>query len=348
MKKYSLPAFALICLIFTACQKQLVNSPGTSASPDPATSIGPLGPPTFLIWSHPTDLPVPSDYYIGWDQGQGFAINGKGYLFCGRYDSKQFTTTYLPMLWEYDPATKVWTPKADFPGGPNIMGCHFVIGSKVYVVIENKCWAWDQTTNVWTQKASLPARSRLNASAFAIKSRGYMGLGSDDHAANFTCLKDWWEYDSNADLWTKKKDFPGAAREYASTFVVSENGYVCSGDKVADRLNPGNDLWQYDPARDHWTQKTAPPITSSLVTAFGLNGVVAGGTPMGFIVQGVHNGCMQYNPATDTWGILPDVPGGTRYGAAGFMIDRALFVAGGTGATADQFRKDVEELVWSR
>lgn len=120
------------------------------------------------------------------------------------------------------------------------MGCHFVIGTKVYVVIDNKCWSWDQTTNTWTAKASLPAHRRLNASAFAIKGKGYVGLGVDEDVEPFTLMKDWWEYDPNADTWTQKKNFPGAAREYAPAFAVGDYGYVCSGEKAADRRSHSN------------------------------------------------------------------------------------------------------------
>ncbi len=355
MKKYTLPpattavavAAALVCLAFTACQKQIADSSSPLNSTKTTAGIGPLGPPSLLIWTHPTDIPMPppSGYYIGKDQAQGFAINGKGYIFCGRYDSKEETALYLPDLWEYDPSTRTWTQKADFPGGTNIMGCHFVIGSKVYVVIDNKCWAWDQTTNAWTVKASIPSHRRLNASAFAIKKKGYVGLGDDEDAESFTLMKDWWEYNSTTDTWTKKNPFHGAAREYAPAFSIGDYGYVCGGNKATDRLNPGDDLWRYDPSRDSWTEMAAPPATG-LAGAIGVSGVVDNGTALGFVVQGMPKGCLQYNPATNAWQTLPDVPG-ARYFPAGFMIGRSLYVAGGTAPGVNGFRKDVEALTWS-
>ncbi|HVU58649.1 MAG TPA: hypothetical protein VHD83_26500 [Puia sp.] len=346
MHTHSWMAITITAIAFTSCQKNMVNTPSLSTSANTTNGIlGPIAPSYILLWSHPTDMPMPSDYYIGWDQGQAFAINGKGYTFCGRLDSRQATTTYPTSLWEYDPATGVWTARAPFPGGGNIMGCHFVIGSKVYIVLENKCWAWDQTTNIWTVKASIPSHTRLNASAFAIKGKGYVGLGSDDQATSYTLMRDWWEYDPAANTWTQKKNFAGPAREYAPAFAIGDYGYICSGNKAASRLDQGNDLWQYNPARDSWTRKTAPPAAVDLTGgAIGLNGAIDG-TALGFVVQGIPNGCLDYNPATDAWGTLPDVPG-ARYSAAGFMIDKSLYVIGGTGTTTFDFRKDVEVLHW--
>jgi len=345
MKKFNFPAAALICLVFTACQKQMSDSTNTLLTPSQTTaSIITMPTPAFVWWTHPTDLPMPDDFYIGWELGLGFAINGKGYTFCGRLNSIQHTTLHLPSLWEYDPATRIWTPKADFPGPADIKNCSFVIGSTLYVCAYNTCWAWDQTTNTWTAKASFPSHRRLNSSAFAINGKGYVGLGVDVDVNTYPYMKDWWEYDPVADSWSRKKDFPGGAREYAPAFAVGNYGYICGGMKATS----GEDLWRYDPSTDTWLQKTTPP-TTGLAGGIGLSGVVNGGTPTGFVVQGISHGCLEYTPATDKWGILPDVPGASaRYNAAGFMIGRSLYVAGGVGPTTSQFHKDVQALNWSK
>jgi len=349
MPQWSSLTAVLICLVFTACQKQIPDSANTPAAPPKTTaSLGPIGlPPAIIWWARAADIPMPSDYYIGRDQQQGFAINGKGYLFCGRLDSRELTDIYPPDLWEFDPPTNTWTQKANYPGAGNIMGCNFVIGSKVYVCVYNQCWAWDQTTNTWTARASIPTDRRTNSTAFAINGKGYVGLGEDEDDPNLRKMKDWWEYDPIADQWTKKGNFPGGARYYAAGFVVGNYGYVCGGYKAAPGNDPWQyDLWQYDPSADTWVQKAAPPTGST--GGIGLSGIVNNGTPTGFVVQGTTHGCLEYNPATDTWGVLTDVPGGTRYAFAGFMINRSLFIAGGAGTGQNNFLKDVEVLNWSR
>ena len=337
-------AVAISAMGLFSCQKTVVNTPAsgtTTASNSPALEVG--LPPAIIWWSHVSDMPMPStpaNYWIGKDLTMGFAINGKGYVFGGRYDSKQETAEYLNDLWEYDPATRTWTKKADYPGTGNIFATNFVIGGQAFLVIDGNCWLYDQLSNLWVKRASLPGGTRWNPTGFAINGKGYVGLGVVDGANSSIKKKDWWEYDPGANTWTKKANFPGGGREYAGGFAVGNYGYVCGGEGVA------TDLWQYNPALDTWTKKTSPP-TQGLDYMVGLNGVVSGGMATGFIVSGTPGGCLEYNPATDKWGVLPDVPGGTRYAFAGFMIGLSLYVAGGTGGTYG-WQKDVEVLNWTK
>jgi hypothetical protein len=100
---------------------------------------------------------TPSNYWIGKDLTMGFAINYKGYVFGGRYDSKEETAEYLNDLWEYDPATKVWTQKAGYPGTGNIFATNFVIGGQAFLVIDGNCWLYDQLSNLWVKGPPFPA-----------------------------------------------------------------------------------------------------------------------------------------------------------------------------------------------
>ncbi len=338
-------AVAITAVGLSSCQKSVVNAPAsgaTTASNSPGIVVG--LPPPYIWWAHVSDMPMPatpSNYWIGKDLTMGFAINGKGYVFGGRYDSKEETAEYLNDLWEYDPSTKTWTQMRSYPGTGNIFGTSFVIDGQAFLVIDGNCWLYDQLSNLWVKRASLPGGVRWNPTGFAINGKGYVGLGVVDGAHTSTKLKDWWEFDPNANTWTKKANFPGGAREYAGGFAVGNYGYVCGGEEVA------TDLWQYNPALDTWTKKTSPP-TQGLSYMVGLNGVVNAGAPTGFIVSGTPGGCLEYNPATDKWGVLPDVPGGYRNAFAGFMIGLSLYVAGGTGGVPYGWQKDLEALNWTK
>jgi N-acetylneuraminic acid mutarotase len=66
------------------------------------------------------------------------------------------------------------------------------------------------------------------------------------------------------------------------------------------------------------------------------NAVAANGTidgvDVGFVAGGdnddvAFNDMWEYNPATDSWGQLPNILGGARTTAAGFVIGRSLFMA---------------------
>jgi hypothetical protein len=147
-----------------------------------------------------------------------------------------------------------------------------------------------------------------------------------------------------ADSWIAKKNFPGPVRYWAPAFSVDDYGYVCLGQ--ADGTGR-RDLWQYNPVRDSWTAKAAPPIAGIYGGSVGLNGEVVNASHLGFAVMGIHNGCLEYNPATDRWGTLPDVPGGNRGNFSAFMIGKALFVGGGTAASSNNGRDDLDALIFS-
>jgi len=60
--------------------------------------------------------------------------------------------------------------------------------------------------------------------------------------------------------WVKLKPFPGGKRSYGTAFTINGVAYVCSGINYTNSNITGyNDLWQYNPANDSWTQKTNIP-----------------------------------------------------------------------------------------
>jgi N-acetylneuraminic acid mutarotase len=346
MKQYKWMAAALVIVALGSCQKNIVTGPVAPENAMKSVSSIVTGPaPALIWWSRGPDMPMPSSYYVGRRYCIGFTINGKGFVFGGTIESSQATNIYPNDLWEFDPPTQSWIQKKSYPGAGNIMGMSFVIGDNAYLVIDNSCWQYNQPSDTWIQKKNLPSDRRGFGTAFAINGKGYVGLGWDKDANTYTDFNDWWQYDPATNNWTKKNNFPGGKREDAGGFAVDGKGYVCSGRKQSGTYPI--DLWQYDPVSDTWQQKANPPGTSPLLNTVGLNGTVNGGIDYGFIVAGQPGGCLEYNPAQDSWGTLPDVPGGGRSLFAGFMINRSLFIACGTGGP-QWFRKDLEALNWSK
>jgi N-acetylneuraminic acid mutarotase len=342
-----LPA-TLLFMTLVSCQKDVPPTPAAPANNSKSTTSLVVGlPPAIIWWSHGPDMPMPSSLYIGRRYGVGFTVNGKGFLFGGTIESSQATNIYPNDLWEFDPTTQSWIQKTSYPGAGNIMGVSFVIGDNAYLVIDNYCWQYNQPTDTWTQRKNIPTDRRDLGTAIAINGKGYVGLGWDvDASINTpTFLNDWWQYDPATDSWIKKNNFPGGKRQGAGGFAVDGKGYVCAGQKLSGGYPI--DCWQYDPNTDSWLQKANPPGTSPILNSVGLNATVNGGIDYGFIVSGQPGGCLQYNPALNTWGTLPDVPGGGRSYFAGFMINRSLCIAGGTGGPQN-FRKDFQALNWSK
>jgi hypothetical protein len=204
-----------------------------------------------------------------------FAIGTKGYVGTG-YDG----TTYYKDLWEYNPATNVWTEQDDLPGTGTVArkdAVGFTIGSKGYVGtgLNGTTYYADfyefnpaaVVGNQWTAKANFGGLARASAVGLSIGAIGYIGTGYDGTAY----YKDFWAYDPTANVWTKKSDFGGVARMSAVALSsVCGSGYIglgkvpcgipvpCSPDVNACPCGKDafyfSDFWVYDPVNDKWTQ----------------------------------------------------------------------------------------------
>ncbi|MCX6238247.1 MAG: galactose oxidase [Bacteroidia bacterium] len=202
------------------------------------------------FWTKLSDFP--GDARIG---GIAFTINGKGYLGIG-YNGKE----KLKDFWEFDPATNNWTRKADFGGSARYAAVGFSIGNKGYLGTgyddnDNRdFWQYDPTTNQWTQIASMGGSKRQGAVAFINSDKAYVCTGTN----NGVNLTDLWQFDPATGVWTEKTKIDNddswtIMRNNGTAFTLGSKSYVGLG------YNSGvcNDIWEYDPTADTWTDKTA-------------------------------------------------------------------------------------------
>src|SRR5262249_4550035 len=143
-------------------------------------------------------------------------------------------------------------------------------------------WEYDATMDKWTQKADLPFGARTDAIAFAIGDKGYAGTGVAYEMGSVVDKYDFWEYDTTADHWTQKKSCSG--RSAAASFSIGDKGYLVGGLYQSGGQTGGGslqDLWQYDPVNDQWTNKKAMPGSGrgyAMGISDGNYGYVAGGS----------------------------------------------------------------------
>jgi len=210
---------------------------------------------------------------------RAFAIGTKGYVGTG-YDG----TTYYNDLWEYDPATNVWTKKDDLLGAERKDAVGFTIGSKGYVGTGfdgtlyyadfyefNPAAAagaqWTAKTNFGSTTTAGAGLRRASAVGLSIGAIGYIGTGFD----GTSYFKDFWAYDPTANVWAKKADFGGVERMSAvALYTACGDGYVGLGmvpcgvcppcSTTCDVCPCGkdglyfSDFWVYDVAGDKWIQ----------------------------------------------------------------------------------------------
>lgn len=236
-----------------------------------------------------------------------FSIGGKGYIGIGTdsYPVYNFKNDF----WEYDPSADSWTQKASFPGTARYTPIYFSLGSKGYVgtgwnqvnPLFNDMWQYDQPTNTWTQKANFPGPQRQGGMGFTIGNKAYAGFGNN----NTNTFKDFYVYNDTTDVWTPVAVFPGASRFHAFYFALNGKGYIGAGSVGYPNYNFVNDMWEYDPLADSWTQKANfPGLPRFQLGFFSINNIGYAG--MGEIVtNGVISNCYNdfyaYNPIANTW-----------------------------------------------
>lgn len=239
-----------------------------------------------------------------------------------------------------------WTKKADFTGLKRERAVAFSIGDFGYLgtgvdtaeTVLNDFWKYDPTTDVWTQIADIPG-IRRNAVAFTIAGFGYVGTGMDSVTATAfgaSTLSDFWQFDPTANSWTQKASYPGnfgTGLYFATGFAIDSKGYICGG-KMGPN-NYSNQLWEYKPSLDVWTQLSNFPggvryQLSSFVVDF--KAYVGLGTDQDLYRKDL----WEFNATTNQWTAMADFPASERASASTFTIGQRGFVTlGANGGFLD-------------
>jgi len=300
---------------------------------------------TFLTMPEPITMPEPeigqkADFPGGPRFGlKGFSIGTKLYLGLG-YD---YDTNPVNDFWEWDQASNMWTRKADFPGNAQDGAVCFSIGTRGYIGTgayynypgtTNEFWEYNPETNSWTQKASLPTTpSRGSATGFSIGSKGYIGTGWKSGTQG-SYYSDFWEWDQDTNVWTRKADFPGNARSAAVGFSIGSKGYIGTGcNDWGNQDSYYRDFWEWNQATNVWTKKADFP---------GIGRVAAVGFSIGskgYIGTGNNNGqdpyfyqdFWEWDQITNTWTKSADFLGGPRTEAVGVSFGTKGYIGTGIG-----------------
>ncbi len=177
----------------------------------------------------------------------------------------------------------------------------------------------------WKSIASLPDNFNTDHSfAFGIDGVGYIVAGNKTSGPTAS----FYSYDPDADVWTKKEDFPGTARGFAIGEVWDGKAYFGFGFGSGVRLD---DFWEYDPATDAWTQLAScdcdPRIHPAMVA---LNGEIYLG--LGGTTNGNSNDWWVYNIEDDNWEERERFPADPRHHPFQFTDGEYVYVGFGHGS----------------
>jgi hypothetical protein len=252
----------------------------------------------------------------------GFATETKGYMALGNNSNN---------VYEYDIATDTWTQKSILPGGNMTETISFVVNDKAYIaggVGEGGqyFWEYDPAADTWTAD-SLVIPWLQDHSAFSIGDKGYICNGWDGNQ----CRKELWEYDYTDNSWTQKADFP-AFRVAAVAFSIGGFAFVGTGVGYEPYETGTKEFWRYEQATDTWTsiadfggigRREAVAFTIGTKGYVGTGGTNEGGTQ-------IFKDFWEYDPSTDTWTQVADLPGAARGTAGAFSLGGKGFVGLGS------------------
>jgi len=179
----------------------------------------------------------------------------------------------------------------------------------------------------WVQLEDYPGLGRNHPITFSIGTDGYVLAGQNE---NGTYVKDFYKYDTTTDSWTQLPNFPGYPRGYAYGIAHNGKAYVGFGTSNVFDIGPLDDLWEYDPVSETWTELASCPCGGRLHPAM----LEAGGqifVGLGNNNSGNLDDWWAYDLATDAWAQKADFIAEERHHPYFFSIDDIAYVGFGHG-----------------
>ncbi|MEP7265584.1 MAG: T9SS type A sorting domain-containing protein [Bacteroidota bacterium] len=139
--------------------------------------------------------------------------------------------------------------------------------------------------------------------------------------------------------WQQLSSLPSYGRLGASGFAIGNKIYFGFGDFNA--LYQYNDLWEYDPQLNTWTQKASLSGPSRVsACSFEINGY--GYVGLGWSAYSnstAFNSFYRYDPVNNNWNTISNFPGAARGNAVSFVINGIAYVGLGYAPLHSDFYK---------
>ncbi len=312
-------------------------------------------------WARLAPFPEPAEEILG------AAAGGEMYVFAG------LAPVWKPMgmVYEYDLASNQWTKKK-----PMALASHHVAfteyhgkiyafggfvfpqsGPPAWVPINNS-WEYDPAADTWKALAPLPTK-RGAAVAAVVGDKIYVIGGAallpGSEAPALTpavpqaVLGTVEEYDPAGNTWRARSPMP-TPRNHAAAGAVNGKIYVIGGRVGAAFIGVASDISvveEYDPSSDKWSAPRARmPTTRSALGAGTYNGriYVAGGEFQDPHMMATFRSVEAYDPASNTWTVMPSMPVSRHGLAAGVIGNRLLLVGGDVQSSGTEIHASTSEV----
>ena len=317
-----------------------------------ATTVRAQNPPARgMRWSKAAPFPEPEEELYGTvANGKFYVIGGFGFTPKGVQPpppnvSKGSCFSCPPALvYEYDPGPDKWTKKKNIPVAVHHQaqaaynGKIYIFGGCTRAISgeggSTNVWEFDPATDSYKAMAALPVK-RCSAIAETVGNKIYLigGLEPLENGQGTRVTGRNEMFDPVANTWTERSPMP-TARNHAFSGVVNNKIYVIGG-----RIGAGNIpattnvdvVEEYDPAANLWGPiKDRMPTPRSGGGAATFNGkiYVGGGELQNRQLAAAFRALEAYDPASNTWDILPSMPSARHGNAMGFIGNKLHVVSG--------------------
>ena len=194
---------------------------------------------------------------------------------------------------------------------------------------------YDTQTNTWHTTANMPTpRVAPQVAVFSNEIYVFGGYDRKGPGGALRYKKTVEMYDIATDTWTKKRDMP-TLRHAVMTAVVDGKIYVIGGnvhDKKLGREVATGLVEVYDPLTNRWEKRADMPTERGATDAVVVAGkiYVIGGYnwQWGPLTDKFVTSIEEYNPKTDQWQQLPDMPM-LKFMFASVVVNNEVYTIGG-------------------
>jgi N-acetylneuraminic acid mutarotase len=201
----------------------------------------------------------------------------------------------------------------------------------------------------WVTIGDFDGSTRNDATGFVIGDTAYICLG---YNVSDKSLNDLYRYDPTNKTWERRANFPGEPRFAAVSFTANKKAYVGLG---YNGTTIYKDFWEYDPATGVWTEVADEFPGEERYFAVGASvnntGIVGTGTNNKNDLKDFYTFTPGSTPGSGTWKQISGYEGSKRQGASCFVIDKYLYVLGGTsnkGYPVDMQKYDLANNKWQK
>ena len=302
--------------------------------------------PVANTWTQKADFSGP-----GRRLAAAFAVGGKGYIGAGIGLFNGGEINYSDFR-EYDPATNVWTQRANLVpqwgmAGFALLGKGYVAGGASGASASSSLLEFNPVANTWTLKGQVgDASGRASAFAFATSTHGYFGAGYY-YGNHVKYYNDFWAFDPVTSLFTSRQYLGGMAMQNASAFGIGAKGYFIAGSRYNELA--GQETWTYVPSTNGWQKSPNVDQGNEASAAFTIGNAGYKVTGYGFVNQPLYDfHGSRVDAGTGTWSGIANL--NSRGSAVGFSASGKGYVGLGTNGTNknDLWQYDPTANAWTQ